>query len=77
MQASGRAAQLSRAQYREGSVSYLDVIDSERTVLQSQRAAVQLTGAQAVYTVNLIRALGGGWDVPTSLTQSASPLAAR
>lgn len=77
VQASGRAAQLSRAQYREGLVSYLDVIDSERTVLQSQRAAVQLNGAQAVYTVNLIRALGGGWDAPTSPTQPASPLAAR
>nr|WP_269845328.1 efflux transporter outer membrane subunit [Mycetohabitans endofungorum] len=77
VQASGRVAQLSRAQYREGSVNYLDVIDSERTVLQSQRAAVQLTGAQAVYTVNLIRALGGGWDAPTSPTQPASPLAAR
>ncbi|WP_323073965.1 efflux transporter outer membrane subunit [Mycetohabitans endofungorum] len=76
VQASGRAAQLSRAQYREGSVSYLDVIDSERTVLQNQRAAVQLTGAQAVYTVNLIRALGGGWNAPTSPTQPASPLAA-
>lgn len=77
VQASGRTAQLSRAQYREGSVSYLDVIDSERTVLQNQRAAMQLTGAQAVYTVNLIRALGGGWDAPTSPTQPASPLAAR
>jgi multidrug efflux system outer membrane protein len=77
VQASTRAAQLSRAQYREGSVSYLDVIDSERTVLQSQRAAVQLTGAQAVYTVNLIRALGGGWDAPTLPKQPASPLAAR
>ncbi|WP_304657600.1 efflux transporter outer membrane subunit [Caballeronia sp. Lep1P3] len=56
-----RAAQLSRTQYTEGAVNYLDVIDAERTVLQSQRAAVQLAGAQAVSTVNLIRALGGGW----------------
>jgi outer membrane protein, multidrug efflux system len=62
LQASSRAAQLSRTQYTEGAVDYLDVIDAERTVLQSQRAAVQLSGAQAVSTVNLIRALGGGWD---------------
>ncbi|MDR5857549.1 efflux transporter outer membrane subunit [Caballeronia sp. LZ062] len=59
--ASVRAAQLSRTQYTEGAVNYLDVIDAERTVLQSQRAAVQLAGAQAVSTVNLVRALGGGW----------------
>lgn len=56
-----RAAQLSRAQYTEGAVAYLDVIDAERTVLQSRRAAVQLAGMQASATVNLIRALGGGW----------------
>jgi outer membrane protein, multidrug efflux system len=37
------------------------VIDADRTVLQSQRIAVQLSGTQAVATVNLIRALGGGW----------------
>lgn len=67
VQSSARAAQLSRTQYREGSVSYLDVIDSERTVLQTQRASVQLAGAQAVSTVNLIRALGGGWgDMPAT-----------
>lgn len=59
--ASSRAAQLSRLRYHEGSISYLEVIDAERSVLQSQRAATQLAGAQAVSTVNLIRALGGGW----------------
>ncbi|CAN0624691.1 outer membrane protein, multidrug efflux system [Burkholderia multivorans] len=59
--ASKRAATLSRTQYQEGEVSYLDVIDSERSVLVSQLQANQLTGTQAVSTVNLIRALGGGW----------------
>jgi multidrug efflux system outer membrane protein len=42
-------------------VSYLDVIDGERQVLQSQLQASHLAGTQAVSTVNLIRALGGGW----------------
>ncbi|SIT47708.1 Efflux transporter, outer membrane factor lipoprotein, NodT family [Paraburkholderia ribeironis] len=59
--ASQRAAHLSRTQYTEGAVSYLDVIDSERQVLQSQLQASHLFGTQAVATVNLIRALGGGW----------------
>lgn len=59
--ASARAAKLARAQYTEGDVIYLSVIDAERTALQSRRAAVQLEGAQAAATVNLIRALGGGW----------------
>jgi multidrug efflux system outer membrane protein len=61
VQASTRAAHISRTQYREGAVNYLDVIDADRTVLQSQLTAVQLSGVQAVATVNLVRALGGGW----------------
>ncbi|HEY4297291.1 MAG TPA: efflux transporter outer membrane subunit [Paraburkholderia sp.] len=59
--ASQRAAHLSRTQYTEGAVSYLDVIDGERQVLISQLQASHLSGTQAVATVNLIRALGGGW----------------
>ncbi|MNT90486.1 hypothetical protein D3C72_2313910 [compost metagenome] len=43
-------------------MNYLDVIDAERTALQTRSAAVQLQGVQAAATVNLIRALGGGWD---------------
>ncbi|MHC8286212.1 efflux transporter outer membrane subunit [Pseudomonas sp. XS1P51] len=61
VEASARAAGLSQAQYREGDVIFLNVLDAERSVLQARRAAVQLHGQQAVATVNLIRALGGGW----------------
>ncbi|WP_413196335.1 efflux transporter outer membrane subunit [Pararobbsia alpina] len=60
--ASERAEHLSQTQYTEGSVAYLDVIDSQRTVLQAQRASAQLAGAQMVSRVDLIRALGGGWQ---------------
>jgi multidrug efflux system outer membrane protein len=70
VKASTRAAHLSRTQYQEGAVNFLDVIDADRTVLQAQRAAVQLAGLQAVSTVNLIRALGGGWSTD-------APIAAR
>ncbi len=61
VQASRRAAQLSHIQYREGSISYLDVIDADRSVLRQQRLATQMQGEQARFTVNLIRAMGGGW----------------
>jgi multidrug efflux system outer membrane protein len=67
VKASTRAAQLSRTQYKEGAVNFLDVIDADRTVLQSQRAAAQLAGLRAVSTVNLIRALGGGWSIEPAL----------
>jgi outer membrane protein, multidrug efflux system len=65
-----RAAQLSRTQYKEGAVNFLDVIDADRTVLQSQRAAAQLAGLQAVSTVNLIRALGGVWSTAPALANT-------
>jgi multidrug efflux system outer membrane protein len=69
--ASNQVARISRAQYTEGAVNYLDVIDAERTALQSQLAAVKLSGVQAVSTVNLIRALGGGWGTSPVQTSNA------
>jgi multidrug efflux system outer membrane protein len=80
--ASQRASHLSQTQYQEGQVSYLDVIDSERQVLQTQLQASHLEGTQAVSTVNLIRALGGGWgdapasDVPVASAPAAGAVAA-
>ena len=62
VEAAARAAQLSQIQYWEGSVSYLDVIDADRMVLQQRRAAVHLDGERARTVVDLIRAIGGGWD---------------
>jgi multidrug efflux system outer membrane protein len=72
VQASSRAAQLSHTQYKEGSISYLDVIDSDRTVLTQQRVSVQLDGERARSTVNLIRALGGGWGLDSLHAQQAA-----
>lgn len=64
LQASTRAARISHIQYDEGSISYLDVIEADRTVLAQQRISVQLDGERAKSAVGLVRALGGGWDIP-------------
>jgi multidrug efflux system outer membrane protein len=71
-----RAAQLSHVQYREGSVSFLDVIDADRSVLLQRRVASQLEGERARAAVGLIRALGGGWDHPAEAihTSDAGPV---
>jgi len=75
VKASARAAQLARAQYEDGSVNYLSVLETERTLLQAQRSAVQLEGVRAVSTVNLIRALGGGWgDLPATAGRDGAAL---
>ncbi len=62
VQSAQRAADLSGTRYRAGYVNYLEVIDAERQVLATRRAATQIERERALATVALIRALGGGWE---------------
>ena len=68
-----RSAELARKLYDAGRSSYLDLLDAQRNLATSERSAAQLRGNQALTTVALIRALGGGWDAPAE----APPLALR
>ena len=56
-----RAAELAGDRYRAGIVSYLEVVDANREVLQAERANAQLAGQRQIAAVQLIKALGGGW----------------
>src|SRR5438270_1285381 len=47
--------------YKNGLVSYLDVIYAQTALLANQRTATQIGGQRMVATVVLIKALGGGW----------------
>ena len=58
---SREAAQLSTVRYKAGLVSYLEVVDAERTALQNERTASQLNAQRFVASVLLVKALGGGW----------------
>jgi multidrug efflux system outer membrane protein len=57
-----RAASLATDRYRSGIVSYLEVVDANREALQAERANAQLTGQRLNSAVQLIKALGGGWE---------------
>ncbi|MDF1823218.1 MAG: efflux transporter outer membrane subunit [Verrucomicrobiales bacterium] len=59
-----RAARLSQKRYDGGLVSYLEVVDAERTALTEKRSLVQARSARLLATVQLIEALGGGWEIP-------------
>lgn len=59
--AARRALELSTDQYIKGASNFLDVIDAERSVLQSERASTLLNGQRMQASVQLIKALGGGW----------------
>jgi NodT family efflux transporter outer membrane factor (OMF) lipoprotein len=65
--AAQRALDISLNQYRAGIVSYLQVATQQTALLTSQRTAVSLTGRRFAAAVQLVRALGGGWDRDTSL----------
>jgi multidrug efflux system outer membrane protein len=61
VEASSRTAEISQKRYQAGLVSYLEVVDSDRTKLQTQRAAVQILGQRLITSVQLVKALGRGW----------------
>lgn len=56
-----RIATMTRALYRSGLSDYLDVIDAERSLYQSQMSHVNLVVQQYINYVTLCKALGGGW----------------
>ncbi|WP_207687140.1 efflux transporter outer membrane subunit [Desulfonema limicola] len=60
LESAKNALAISESQYKSGLVSYLEVVDAQRTALQTERASVQISGRQLETTVMLIKALGGG-----------------
>jgi len=57
-----RALTVATAQYRAGTASYLTVLISQAALLNAERAAVNLQARRLTASVQLIQALGGGWD---------------
>ena len=79
VRASQQAQQSAIAQYRAGTISYLDVVTTQATLLANQRAAVQLRGRQLAASITLVSATGGGWSAsdplaaPTAAASTAQP----
>lgn len=55
------ARELTSKQYKGGLVSYLFVLDAERTALTTERNFARLKGDDFVNAVSLIRSIGGRW----------------
>ena len=56
------ALQITQQQYSGGVVSELQVLIAENALIQNQRALATLETAEFTNSVQLIAALGGGWD---------------
>jgi NodT family efflux transporter outer membrane factor (OMF) lipoprotein len=62
IEASERSLAISTNRYKGGVTTYLEVLTAQATQLSNQRTQADLATRQFVASVQLIRALGGGWD---------------
>jgi multidrug efflux system outer membrane protein len=62
---------ISTSRYREGLANYLEVITAEVDLLTNQRIADQVLEQRLLTTVQLIQALGGGWQDSTIYSPGA------
>ena len=61
--AANEAVALTINQYKAGTVSYINVMTAQSTALTNQVTAVQLLGSRLTASVQLVTALGGGWNL--------------
>jgi len=68
VESSQRYLTLADARYQSGLDIYLDVIAAQTALLTNQRTAMNLRMEQLTASVQLIKALGGGWDISHGTT---------
>jgi NodT family efflux transporter outer membrane factor (OMF) lipoprotein len=73
--AAEHAEEMAMSLYHDGATNYLDVVVAQTAALQAQQATLSLQTRALQSSVQLVRALGGGWstdDLPNK-TMVASP----
>jgi len=61
VQAARNALELSQVRYQSGYSPYLEVLDAQRTANDAELAYVRNRQARLGFSVDLMKALGGGW----------------
>lgn len=62
-QSARKALEISENRYQSGYSSYIDVLDAQRTLNDAGLAYVQSRQARLIASVDLFKALGGGWKL--------------
>jgi NodT family efflux transporter outer membrane factor (OMF) lipoprotein len=62
VKAAEQTAGMSLSLYKNGALSYLDVVVAQTDALQAERSLIDLNTRRLEASVRLIRALGGGWS---------------
>ncbi|HEV7507885.1 MAG TPA: efflux transporter outer membrane subunit [Thermoanaerobaculia bacterium] len=73
--AAERSLTLAQNRYNGGITSYLEVVTAENAALANERSAVDIASRRLIASVNLVKALGGGWK--TDQLPAAGTLVAR
>jgi outer membrane protein TolC len=68
LEAARRSYELTSERYRAGLDNYLSVLSSQNQVLQAQGLGAQLQARRLSFSVDLVRALGGGYSPRSSPT---------
>ena len=72
VRAATSATTLSRARYDGGVTSYLEVLESERSLFRAELLASSTRREQVVSIVELYKALGGGWATDQEIQEAGS-----
>ncbi|OOG43352.1 efflux transporter outer membrane subunit [Rhodanobacter sp. C05] len=70
--AAQHSVDLAMDRYKQGAVGYLDVVQAQTAALDAQRSLLSLDTQQLRASVQLIRALGGGWSIDQLVSRNAA-----
>ncbi|WP_371927889.1 efflux transporter outer membrane subunit [Methylomonas rivi] len=62
VQSARSALTITENQYKAGTVSYLNVMTAQAAALTNEKSSIAVLGERLSYSVQLVKALGGGWD---------------
>ena len=66
LDAARNSTRLARSRYESGYSGYLELLDAQRTQNDAQLALIRNRQARLSYSVDLMKALGGGWRQPAA-----------